>query len=297
VKTTEPVAILNGFGVSLGDGIIGLQALAAARALGVLGRPVLLRRNDCRQMVDALYGLAADFADIAPLPDELPADFAARFDRVIDIRDFAFDPAFRGVAMIDFFLARLGLMPAGVPAELRRNAWLAPRIAPTRPAGLPEGYVLFCPRASMAQRDMPASTQARLLRILLESQTLPVITQGSVPPGMEGRVGAAPDCASIAELCALVAGAACIVSTDTAIVHLADAFGVGCLSIFTTHKPEWRVRDYPQAVPVALPVRGLPPALEFIRGEDDLAAIALGWRDGAALLDAALVRFLALQAG
>ncbi len=298
---TDQFAIFNGFGRSLGDSIIGLQALVAAQTLGVLGRPVLVRRTDCGPMVRALYQLTTDFADLADLPESLmatppprvPADLAAQYSRVIDIRDFAFDPDFRGVAMIDFFLAKLGLDPAAVPAALRRNAWLAPRVALTAPPGLPARYILFCPRAALPQRDMPQETQLRLLAQLLEAQALPVVTQGAVPTAFAGQVFAAPHCRSIAELCGLVAGAERIVSTDTAIVHLADAFSVACLSVFTTHEPRWRVRDYPQAMPVHLPVRGLPPALEFIRSDDDLHAVARGWAEGAALLDATLARFLA----
>ena len=38
------IAILNGFGRTLGDGVIGLQALLAAQTLGAIGpRPTLFR--------------------------------------------------------------------------------------------------------------------------------------------------------------------------------------------------------------------------------------------------------------
>ena len=63
--------------------------------------------------------LAADFAAVVDLPDglsatpppPLPESVAAGYEQVIDMRDFAFDPAFRGVAMIDYFLRALGLAP------------------------------------------------------------------------------------------------------------------------------------------------------------------------------------------
>ena len=202
---------MNGFGLALGDSIIGLQAMHAAQTLGHLPRPVLVRRTDCRPMVRALYPLAADFADLADLPDglsatpppPLPADLRAAFGRVIDMRDFAFDDDFRAVSMVDFFLRRLGLHPHDVPAPLRRNTWLAPRVRVRRVAGLPQTYLLFCPRASMPQRDMPTALQERLLRALIDMQPLPIVTQGAVPSGFAKRVVAAPDCGTIEELCCL----------------------------------------------------------------------------------------------
>ena len=107
-----PTTILNGFGISLGDGIIGLQALFAARQLKAIEGGVVLARIEppAKPLVPQLYRLAADLAEVVPMSD------APVSGRVIDIRDFAFDPFFGRVAMIDFFLTRLGLRPETVPS-------------------------------------------------------------------------------------------------------------------------------------------------------------------------------------
>ena len=236
---------------------------------------MLFRLPGLPAVVRGAYAAAADFAETRVLPWEhatpqCPLPAAAGFGRVIDLRDFAFDPGFRGVAMIDFFLARLGLDPAGVPPALRRNAWLAPRLAPMPPQS---GYVLVCPRASMALRDMPGPLHADLLRWLLAHAGRKVLTQGAPVAG----VAAAPRAESFAALCALVAGAACIVSADTAMVHLADAFAVPTLALFTTHRPHWRVRDYPLCHALHFPPAGLPEALEFARDPADEAAAQASW--------------------
>jgi hypothetical protein len=286
----------------LGDGIIGLQSAFAALHLNAIPRPRLFWHPACSPMTRDLLTLAQNFVDLAELPPDLagsppepiPDAFGAAFTQVIDIRDFALDPAFRGVAMIDFFLAKLGLDPSTVPAVLRRNSWLAPSVTATRPVGLPERYILFCPTASMPQRDIPEHIQARLIETMLEIQPLAVVTQGKVTAD---RVTKSPICTHIAQICGMVAGAAAVISTDTAMVHLADAFARPCLSIFTTHAPEWRVRDYPLNASVRIPVRGLPEALEFVRSDDDLAAIAQGWVEGRGDLEAAVVTFMATYAG
>jgi Glycosyltransferase family 9 (heptosyltransferase) len=279
------VAILNGFGRTLGDGIIGLQALHLAMRLGIVPtRPTLFRLAGFGPMIEAVHA-AADFAETRILPPahatpKTRFDGADEFDQVIDIRDFAFAADFQQTSMIDFFLRRLGVEPQFVPSGLKRNAWLAPRVT-AQPAARPWGYVLICPRASMPLRDMPDEIHDAILRQLVSSYAM--VTQGRVPLDLVTEVAHAPECATLAELCTLVRNARWVISTDTAMVHLADAFGVPCLAFFPTHRPEWRARDYPRCV--AIPLRSaLPPGLEFARGVGDRALARRAWfPDGADL--------------
>jgi glycosyl transferase family 9 (putative heptosyltransferase) len=271
-------AILNGFGRTLGDGIIGLQALHLAIRLGAIApRPTLFRLGHLPSMVQSLYDVA-DFATIRTLPPSHAApavnfEGAEDFDHVIDIRDFAFDPDFQRTSMVDFFLRRLGVDPHIVPACLRRNSWLARRVAPL-PPHRSEGYVLVCPSSSMPLRDMPVEIHECILRHV--AAIAPVVTQGCVPSALEGKVAHASPCATLTELCALVRNARWVISTDTGMVHLADAFDVPCLAFFPTHRPEWRVRDYPRCVPIALR-SALPQGIEFARSASDHTLARRAW--------------------
>ncbi len=248
--------------------MVGLQALALALAAGTIPPdPVLFRLPGLSPLLQSLYG-AARFASVRTLPwdaatPERPLAAAAGFSRCIDLRDFAFDPAFRGVAMIDYFLARLGMTPSQVPAAAKRNAWLAAAVRPCPPRDVRPGYVLVCPRASMPLRDMPPTIEAAIGTWLRADASRPIMIQQHAD--------------SLAALCGQVAAAALVVSTDTAPVHLADAYSVPCLAFFPTHDPAWRVRDYPFCRPVHLPAAGLEPALEFSRGPSDLAAARAAW--------------------
>ena len=283
---TQRVAILNGFGRTLGDGIIGLQALHLSMRIGITpSRPTLFRLPDLAPMVQSVHAVA-DFADIRTLPrgyatPETRFEGADDFEQVIDIRDFAFDPDFLRTSMIDFFLRRLGVEAQIIPSHLKRNAWLAPRIAP-QPSIWPDGYILVCPRSSTPLRDMPDEIHRSILRQV--AAIGPSVTQGDVPPELAGDVAHAPECATLEDLCALVRNASWVISTDTGMVHLADAFEVPCLAFFPTHHPEWRVRDYPRCVPIALR-SALPPGLEFARGPHDHVIAQRAWFPDGANLD------------
>jgi Glycosyltransferase family 9 (heptosyltransferase) len=264
------IAILNGFGRSLGDSVIGLQALTLSIEAGRFPRHVaLLRLPGLPNITRGVYDAAADLATVRTLPwfyekpGALP-DAASGYREIIDLRDFAFDPAFRGVAMIDYFLACLGVDADAVPSARKRNDWLANRVRPIAPSFAP-GYVLLCPMAAMAMRSMPAAFHDRALGWLAAHAERPVLSQAFLPREQ-----------TLAGLCGLVAHASLIVSADTAMVHLADAFSVPCLAFFNTHRPEWRARDYPLCRGIHLPAR-LPLALEFSRGAADLAAAEAAW--------------------
>ncbi|CCE11767.1 hypothetical protein BRAS3843_810029 [Bradyrhizobium sp. STM 3843] len=277
-SATPRVAILNGFGRTLGDGIIGLQALHLAIRIGAVPlRPVLFRLPALPPLVQSLYQ-AANFTEIDTLPPSHAAPDtrfvgARDFDGVVDIRDFAFDPDFQRTSMVDFFLRRLGVAPQLVPSCLKRNTWLAPRVT-AQQAACPKGYVLVCPRSSMPLRNMPDDIHHSILRQV--AAVGPVVTQGAVPDGLAQKVVHAPTFTSLEQLCALVRDASWVVSTDTGMVHLADAFDVPCLAFFPTHRPEWRVRDYPRCAAIAL-ASALPPGLEFARSVDDLAIARDAW--------------------
>lgn len=277
-STDKAVAILNGFGRTLGDGVIGLQALHAAMQIGAIpARPVLYRLPNLPSMVQQLYA-AAEFAETRILPwhhatPETTFEPENQFDSVIDIRDFAFDPDFLRHSMIDFFLSRLSVEPASLPPASRRNAWLASRVKTER-GNLPHGYILVCPRAATPLRDMPETVHARILQRALAIG--PVVTQGPVPNALRDHVLHAPPCATLVELCSLIRNARAMISTDTAMVHLADAFDVPCLAFFPTHLPTWRVRDYPNCVPIALKPT-LPAGTEFARDLRDHALAQTAW--------------------
>ena len=269
------VYVINGMGVTLGDSVIGLTALAALRAMHPGLRFTLFRPARAPRYVDALYALAADV--VAPshaLPcaaDALPAHAPC-----VDLGNHLYWPAFARQPMIDFFLDALGADPATVPAAAKRNRWLARLRLPALPAEWRRPYVLFCPTASTAVRSVPPALHATFVERLAQRYGLPVVGFG--PVAHPAYVDVSREAADTAHFIAWVEGASMLFAPDTSALHLADGFDVPTLACFTTIGPVLRVRDYPHCVPVALDVPDELHGLHRSERPDDLAAVEAAYR-------------------
>ncbi|WP_322039834.1 ADP-heptose--LPS heptosyltransferase [Burkholderia diffusa] len=269
------VHVINGMGVTLGDSVIGLTALAALRAMHPGLRFTLFRPARAPRYVDALYTLAADV--VAPsraLPcaaDALPAHAPC-----VDLGNHLYWPAFARQPMIDFFLDALGADPATVPPAAKRNRWLARLRLPALPAEWRRPYVLFCPTASTAVRSVPPALHATFVERLAQRYGLPVVGFG--PVAHPAYVDVSRDAADTARFIAWVKGASVLFAPDTSALHLADGFDVPTLGCFTTIGPALRVRDYPRCVPVALDVPAELHGLHRSERPDDLAAVEAAYR-------------------
>ncbi|WP_321862489.1 ADP-heptose--LPS heptosyltransferase [Burkholderia cenocepacia] len=272
---TRHVHVINGMGVTLGDSVIGLTALAALRAAHAGLRFTLHRPARAPRYVDALYALAADVvapSRALPCPAEaLPADA-----RCIDVGNHLYWPAFARLPMIDFFLDALGVDPAAVSAAAKRNRWLARLSLPALPAEWQRPYVLFCPNASTAVRSVPPALRVAFVERLAQRYGLPVVGFG--PIAHPAYIDVSRDAADTARFIAWVKGASLLFAPDTAAVHLADGFDVPTLACFTTIGPALRVRDYPHCVPVTLDVPAELHGLHRSERPDDLAAVEAAYR-------------------
>ncbi|KFG98886.1 ADP-heptose--LPS heptosyltransferase [Burkholderia paludis] len=270
------VHVINGMGVTLGDSVIGLTALAALRAAHPGLCFTLYRPARAPHYVDALYTLAAGV--VAPsraLP--CPADALPAGAPCVDVGNHLYWPAFARLPMIDFFLDALGVEPASIPASAKRNRWLARLPLPGLPSGWRRPYALFCSTATTAVRSVPPALRASFVELLVQRYGLPVVGFGPVahPAYLDVSAGAPLD---IARLIAWIKGASLLFASDTVAPHLADGFDVPTLACFTTIGPVLRVRDYPHCVAVAL---DMPVELRGVHRSEqpaDLAAVEAAYR-------------------
>ncbi|WP_259294840.1 glycosyltransferase family 9 protein [Paraburkholderia sp. DHOC27] len=274
--SVRTVHVINGMGVTLGDSIIGLTAIAALKAAHPHLHFVVYRPTLAPAYVEALYALASErFIEIRRLPwplNDIPRDEAR-----IDIGNHLFWPDFMTAPMIDFFLASLGVDTATIADALKANRWLQSLLLPQLPeAWRDRPYVLFCPDASTPVRSIPPAVRGALVTRLYERFGLPVLGFGALDHPHYEDVTALSG--NTAEFLAWVKHARYVLTSDTAAVHIAAGFDVPTTAFFTTVAPELRVRDYPLCRPLALAL----PALRNIQASDraqDVARVSAAYEE------------------
>lgn len=265
-RNVPVVHVINGMGVALGDSVMGLTAFEALRRENPDLCCMMYRPGRAPAHTDVLYQLAAGVvADMRWLPWAL-RDLSAS-ECVIDLGNQLFWSEFATLPMIDFFLWALGVDPASVPAEAKRNDWLKRLCLPDLATDLPSGgYVLFCSTASTPIRSIPPELRREFVDRLWQTFRLPVVGFEPIdhPHYVDVRA-LSPDTGSFL---AWVKGARFLLSADTAAVHIAAGFDVPTTAFFTTIKPELRVRDYPLCRAVALDLPGLDGVHATSRAQD-----------------------------
>jgi Glycosyltransferase family 9 (heptosyltransferase) len=270
--------ILNGMGVTLGDSIIGMNALAWLKHGDPSLRIELYRSRHTPAVVERLYELARAIVDqvhYLPLPlGELPAD-------VIDLSDFVHWPVFATAAMVDFFAQGLGIAAGDMPASMKANRWLAEVAVPNVPGPWADRpYALLCADASTPLRSMPDDLLHAMVERIWRRYRLPVLGFRAVPHPHhhEQYHDVSAHSRSLDQYLAWVKGAQAVVGTDSSALHIAAGFDVPTLAVFVSIDPALRVRDYPHCHALDIST----PATRGQHANDDpqlLRGVHANWRD------------------
>ncbi|WP_434116254.1 glycosyltransferase family 9 protein [Paraburkholderia caffeinilytica] len=244
------VHVINGMGVTLGDSIIGLTALAAIKRQHPGISFVIYRPSRAPAYVKQLYELAAPMLGaVVDLPvdvDSLPDD-----ELRIDLGNHLFWPNFSSMPMVDFFLWALGIPPDDVGPDHKSNDWLKRVNLPALSTEwTSKEYALLCPTASTPVRSIPNSFRAEAVNRLWEKFHLPVLGFGEVDHQHYMDISSLS--VDTAAFLAWVKNARFLVTSDTAAVHIAAGFDVPTVAFFTTIPPELRVRDYASCTAIDL---------------------------------------------
>jgi hypothetical protein len=264
--------LINGFGVTLGDSIIGLTAMFALKSLHPHLTFTIYRPAHAPRYVQRLYELAAPlFGEIVSLPVALaglPDD-----EPKIDIGNHLFWPRFASMPMIDFFLWAMSVAPERIASGGKCNRWLAdlplPRV--NEPP-----YALLCADASTPVRSIPHAARVRMVERLTEEFDLPVLGFGAVNHPRYRDISA---CSHDTDtFFAWIRHARHVVTSDTAALHVAAGFDVPTTAIFTTIAASLRARDYAYCAAIELRL----PHLEGVHAsarKHDLDALERAYRD------------------
>lgn len=265
-ENIKRVHIINGMGVTLGDSIVGLSALAALKRRYPSLSFTIYRPSRTPVFVKELYHLAApSFGAVRDLPvflDSLPAS-----EPKIDIGNHLFWPNFSTMPMIDFFLWTLGLGPEDVPSQEKRNAWLRHLVLPELPNGWKrQPYVLITPTASTPVRSIPSRFLPKIVNRLWTEFRLPIV--GFSPVEHDNYTNVSRYSVDTATFLAWVRGASLLVTSDTAALHVGAGFDVPTAAFFTTIPSRLRARDYPRCASIDLEIRSLTGIQASARPQD-----------------------------
>lgn len=263
-KASVKLAIINGFGVGVGDNLVGLTAFREVRkrleAAGLREAHVELwvrpSGYDNAVAVSEMHG-GIDRVEMLPMP-------VGRFqqlDGYWDLGGLVDRPSVTRRCTVDFFLELMGIDPSGVTRDDKRNR-LSLSIPVVKDVGdatheLTSRYLILHPLSRSVQRNMPAEVFRELAKRLVKATDMDVASVVPVPKmherhvdlsGISGR--------SFQHYCTVVKNASAIVSVDTSIYHIGDCFSVPTVVIFSTVMPELRARYYPYVAGIPLPGLG-----------------------------------------
>jgi len=255
------VAIINGMGSSIGDSIVGLRAMRIFRdhfaARGVTCRVDVFRRDPRNHWW--LYRRHPAIDRVLALPTSLHSLFS--YDMMVNFENIPVEPTFNDRPMIDYFLDKLGMTSSQVPAALKRaelcfDVRPSPELKAELEALRADGrrVVLLHPEASAIIRCIPAQYCRRLVDDLQGQRALRIITAIPTAGVLDDVVDLSHVSKTSLDFAALVSQVDAVVTADTAPYHIADAFDVPAVVLFTTIAPDLRCRYYPRTVPVQVPV-------------------------------------------
>lgn len=255
------LAIINGFGTGIGDCLVGLTAWRLAREeISRAGLPdvdvemwVRPRGLPNSREVCALDG-AVDRVELLPMPVER---FAAR-DAFFDLSGLLDRPGVETTPLVDFLLGLMGVDSGSITAARKRNRINIPEDIEQQAENAIHDragrYVLLHPLSSNVLRDMPLETFTELTHGVVEETGCQVATVVRGPRVHPNQV----DLSDISWrgypwFCSIVRQAVGMVTVDTSAYHIADAFNVPAVVIFSTILPRLRVAYYPSVEGMLLP--------------------------------------------
>jgi hypothetical protein len=258
-RESPRLAIINGFGTGIGDYVVGLTAWRITRER--------LLRAGCKDVSTEIWARThalprarvvcagePTLAALRPLPSQL--DLFLELDGFWDLSSMLDRPAFMEMPMIDFLLFSLGVDPDSVEPESKRNQVLIPSAVQIEVDAalrrLSRPFVLLHSASSTPLRDMPEAVVRRLVRELGQRNQFAVASLHRLPVPEDRYVDLSPLFRSHKHFCAVIRRAAGLLTVDTCTYHIADAFGIPTLVVFTTVPPERWIPYYPTVEAITL---------------------------------------------
>jgi ADP-heptose:LPS heptosyltransferase len=264
-KKKISVALLNAMSNAIGDHLIGMQAFEYFQEQ---------LRKDLDMEVDfSFYQLnpyrvapitrqsTGLFQHIYMLPNRL--ERLMEHDAFIDLGTLLLRDNFGTQPMIDFFLEALSINPATVPNDRKRMKYqLDPAALQkiqrvfniVRSKGRP--ILLFHRTSTSPIRQLTEPRARQIVREIIEKTDYFVVSADHLEYQNARFMDMSRYSASLDDFASIISQADALVTVDTSTYHIADAFSIPTIVLFTTIEPEYRIKYYPFTEGIMLEEKG-----------------------------------------
>jgi len=255
------LAILNAMSNAIGDHLIGMQAFDYYQEK--------LRKDLGREIDISFYQLNpyrvapitkqwhGKFQHIYMLPNRLAR--LVENDVFVDLGTLLLRDNFDNQHMIDFFFEALSLDSAQVPSEAKRTKY---KILPEVDAELNKAFnilkgkgrpILLFHRTSTSPIRMMSEMRARnMIAEIIKKTDYFVISADRLEYQNKRFMDFSRYSSDVEHFAGIISKVDGVVTVDTATYHIADAFDVPTVVLFTTINPDYRIKYYPFTQPVML---------------------------------------------
>jgi hypothetical protein len=256
------VAIINGMSNAVGDYLIGMQAfLYWHEMISRKIKPCKLSASFYQISPHRLMNITQQWTDkigqIYLLPS--PLSTLMEHDAYIDLAGLVTLANFATSPMIDFFFSSLSIDPDTVPAEKKRNKYIIPlenkriineifQIIRLRHKKI----LLFHPSATSELRSINIPKAREIVRQILQKTDFFVVSAVGIDYQHKRFLDLSPHSATVDDFAAIISNVDNIITVDTATYHIADAFSIPTVALFTSIKPEYRIKYYPYCAGIML---------------------------------------------
>lgn len=243
------IAIINAMSVGLGDHIVGSVAFRRwIEAIGCQPQIDLFQINPHR-----VYSITQQYQqywnEIHCLPNTLEKFLG--YDFYFDLGSMLAHDEFNELPMIDFYLKIFGLDPSSLEPSQKRMQYKLQESPSIRKAmgvlrSVKRPLLLFNHKTTTGLRDIPPGLAKEIIRQIILHTNYLVLSTSPLEYQAPRFLDLSRLSYDLNQFSNIVANVDAIVTADTFVYHLADAFSKPTVVIFTTIDPGLRTNYYPQ---------------------------------------------------
>lgn len=256
LKDTIDIVIINGFGAAIGDIVVGTSALNiydqyVKQYFKNVNYHIYNEHQDaCKYLLDK----NSIVTNVMNYPSPLSALF--KYDALIDLGAMTSFPTFNDRPMIDFYLNSFGIDTDTIPAYFKRTKLLY-NIDPNSELNrFMTGFkisksklLLYNPAATTKIRNINEETSDKFLQFLIDKTNYEIITFHDSEIKHKRITNLSEFSKTTIDYMTIISNMDKIITVDTSTYHIADAYNIPTVVIFTTISPEYRIRYYPFCKP------------------------------------------------